>query len=122
MYCNPLCQMLVTLYVYDCTLLARNDVIIWIFFWKLNFYSLSTVFLHDFWSLYVIQEIHDGLDFSSAGDENRGYSFGIFSVKFSTDGREVVAGSSDDSIYVYDLEANKPSLQISAHSVLLPFA
>lgn len=24
MYCNALCQMLVTLYVYDCTLLARN--------------------------------------------------------------------------------------------------
>ncbi len=94
---------------------------IWFFFWKLNFYSLSTVFLLDFWSSYVIQEIHDGLDFSAA-DNDGGYSFGIFSVKFSTDGREVVAGSSDDSIYVYDLEANKPSLRILAHSVLLPFA
>jgi WD repeat-containing protein 23 len=77
--------------------------------------------LLDFWSSYVIQEIHDGLDFSAA-DNDGGYSFGIFSVKFSTDGREVVAGSSDDSIYVYDLEANKPSLRILAHSVLLPFA
>ncbi|XP_050267045.1 LEC14B protein isoform X1 [Quercus robur] len=67
-------------------------------------------------SLANVTEIHDGLDFSSVGDEDRGYSFGIFSVKFSTDGREVVAGSSDDSLYVYDLEANKPSLQISAHS------
>lgn len=62
-----------------------------------------------------MQEIHDGLDFSS--DEDGGYSFGIFSVKFSTDGREVVAGSSDDSIYVYDLEANRVSLRTVAHTV-----
>ncbi|RVW54977.1 LEC14B protein [Vitis vinifera] len=65
-------------------------------------------------SPFVVQEIHDGLDFSAADDE--GYSFGIFSVKFSTDGRELVAGSSDDSIYVYDLEANKLSLRILAHT------
>lgn len=59
-------------------------------------------------------EIHDGLDFSAHGDG--GYSFGIFSVKFSTDGRELVAGSSDDAIYVYDLEANKLSMRILAHT------
>lgn len=62
-----------------------------------------------------MQEIHEGLDFSS--DDDNGYSFGIFSVKHSTDGREIVAGSSDDAIYVYDLEANKLSLRISAHGV-----
>ncbi|KAK3193936.1 hypothetical protein Dsin_025246 [Dipteronia sinensis] len=60
-----------------------------------------------------ITELHDGLDLSAAADGS--YSFGIFSVKFSTDGRELVAGSSDDSIYVYDLEANKLSLRIPAH-------
>ncbi|KAK3041421.1 hypothetical protein RJ639_000398 [Escallonia herrerae] len=60
-----------------------------------------------------ITELHEGLEFSS--DDDGGYSFGIFSVKFSTDGRELVAGSSDDSIYVYDLGANKLSLRISAH-------
>lgn len=64
-----------------------------------------------------MQEVHDGLDFST-GDDG-GYSFGIFSVKFSTDGRELVAGSSDDAIYVYDLEANKLSLRISAHEVVV---
>lgn len=62
-----------------------------------------------------MQEIHDGFDFSAYGD--RGYAFGIFSIKFSNDGRELVAGSSDDSIYVYDLEANKLSLRIPAHMV-----
>ncbi|CAI9774324.1 unnamed protein product [Fraxinus pennsylvanica] len=65
-------------------------------------------------SLANITEIHDGLDFSAADDG--GYSFGIFSLKFSTDGREIVAGSSDDAIYVYDLEANKLSLRIQAHT------
>lgn len=65
-----------------------------------------------------MQEIHEGLNFSS--NDNGGYSFGIFSVKFSTDGREVIAGSSDYSIYVYDLEKNKLSLRILAHRVWLP--
>ncbi|KAF9599230.1 hypothetical protein IFM89_036356 [Coptis chinensis] len=64
-----------------------------------------------------VTEIHDGLDFSADGDGE--YSFGIFSVKFSTDGRELVAGSSDDSIYVYDLVSNKLTLRIAAHSCAL---
>uniref|UniRef100_A0A1D1YB10 LEC14B homolog n=1 Tax=Anthurium amnicola TaxID=1678845 RepID=A0A1D1YB10_9ARAE len=61
-----------------------------------------------------INEIHDGLDFSV--DDDWEHSFAIFSVRFSTDGRELVAGSGDESIYVYDLEANKVALRISAHS------
>ncbi|KAI3678975.1 hypothetical protein L6452_38279 [Arctium lappa] len=61
-----------------------------------------------------VTEIHEGLEFS--GDDEEGYSFGIFSVKFSNDGRELVAGSSDDSIYVYDIEANRLSLRIQAHT------
>lgn len=65
----------------------------------------------------IFQDIHDGLEFSA--DDDGGYSFGIFSVKFSTDGRELVAGSSDDAIYVYDLQANKLSLRIEAHMVLI---
>ncbi|XP_056170965.1 LEC14B protein isoform X2 [Syzygium oleosum] len=63
-------------------------------------------------SLAKVTDIHEGLDFSA---DSGPYSFGIFSVKFSTDGRELVAGSSDDSIYVYDLVANKLSLRIPAH-------
>ncbi|XAR57148.1 hypothetical protein NMG60_11025186 [Bertholletia excelsa] len=61
-----------------------------------------------------ITEIHEGLNFSFDDDDK--YSFGIFAVKFSTDGREVVAASNDDSIYVYDLEANKLTHRIPAHS------
>ncbi|XP_021800821.1 LEC14B homolog isoform X1 [Prunus avium] len=60
-----------------------------------------------------VTEIHEGLDFSVDGDEDE---FGIFSVRFSTDGRELVAASSDASIYVYDLQANKVNLRIPAHA------
>ncbi|PIN03740.1 WD40 repeat-containing protein [Handroanthus impetiginosus] len=62
-----------------------------------------------------VTEIHEGLEFSSNVDDYEDYSFGIFSVKFSTDGREIVAASSDDAIYVYDLEAKRLSLRIPAH-------
>ncbi|KAI4964089.1 hypothetical protein ZWY2020_008402, partial [Hordeum vulgare] len=58
-----------------------------------------------------VTEIHEGLEFCD-DDE---YSFGIFSVKFSKDGREVVVGNNDCSIYVYDLGANKVSDRIRAH-------
>ena len=65
--------------------------------------------------IFIMQDIHDGLDFSLC--EDGAFSFGIFSVKFSTDGRELVAGTSDDSIYVYDLEANKVTSRFPAHRV-----
>ncbi|XP_050219804.1 LEC14B homolog [Mercurialis annua] len=64
-------------------------------------------------SLANVTEIHDGLDFS--GNEDEDNEFGIFSVKFSTDGRELVAGGSDYGIHVYDLESNKKILWIHAH-------
>lgn len=64
--------------------------------------------------IFLIQEIHEGLDFSAEGDEDE---FGIFSVKFSTDGQELVAAGSDNLIYVYDLQANKCTLRIPAHKV-----
>jgi DDB1- and CUL4-associated factor 11 len=62
-----------------------------------------------------LQEVHDGLNFSSDNDNDE---FGIFSIKFSTDGRELVSGTSESSICVYDLGADKLSLRIPAHLVL----
>lgn len=64
-----------------------------------------------------ITEIHDGLDFSGDDydDDDDDDGVGIFSVKFSTDGKELVAASSNNSIYVYDLQARRPSLRIPAH-------
>jgi WD repeat-containing protein 23 len=63
-------------------------------------------------SLANITDIHEGLDF--AGDSNRD-DFGLWSLQFSEDGRELVAGSNDKCIYVYDLEAKRPVLRINAH-------
>ncbi|XP_020114138.1 LEC14B homolog [Ananas comosus] len=61
-----------------------------------------------------VTEIHEALDFSDPADDES--SIGIFSVQFSTDGRELVAGSNNDSIYVYDLVANKLALCFPAHT------
>ena len=41
--------------------------------------------------------------------------FGIWSIRFSGDGREIVAGTGDNSVNVYDLDANKTILRIPAH-------
>ncbi|CAG8043261.1 unnamed protein product [Penicillium salamii] len=55
-----------------------------------------------------------GLDFSTMpGQSRRGSShFGIWSLRFSGDGREVVAGTSEDSVIVYDLETKQPVLNL----------
>lgn len=87
----------------------------------LSHYVASYPYLIDKTTLFMLQvlsmqEIHDGLDFScNNNDDNEDIS--IFSVKFSTDGRELVAASGDGAIYVYDLAANKVGLQIPAHEV-----
>ncbi|KAL8807383.1 MAG: hypothetical protein Q9182_000722 [Xanthomendoza sp. 2 TL-2023] len=39
----------------------------------------------------------------------------IWSIRFSGDGREVVAGTSDHSVYVYDVEAKQSILRIPGH-------
>ncbi|GJN05215.1 hypothetical protein PR202_ga22825 [Eleusine coracana subsp. coracana] len=65
-----------------------------------------------FFFFFAMQEIHEGLDFSDDDDE---FSFGIFSVKFSKDGRELVVGNNNESICIYDLGANKITERIHAH-------
>lgn len=60
------------------------------------------------------------LDFADTGGRGSrgfgGYShFGIWSLRFSGDGREIVAGTSDRSVYVYDIETRKSILRIPGH-------
>lgn len=64
------------------------------------------------------------LDFSDMGPAghgsdgrfgNRGH-FGIWSLRFSGDGSEIVAGTSDPSVLVYDLEAQRSILRIPGHT------
>ncbi|KAH9610613.1 hypothetical protein KSS87_009858 [Heliosperma pusillum] len=66
-------------------------------------------------SLANVTEIHEGLNFARENDDSDEYISGIFSVKFSTDGREIVAASSDSAIYVYDLSSNQCTLRLFAH-------
>ncbi|XP_020586824.1 LEC14B homolog [Phalaenopsis equestris] len=60
-----------------------------------------------------VTEIHDGLDFSAVGEDDE---FGLFSIEFSSNGRELVAGSSCHSIHIYDLEANRLKTCFQAHA------
>lgn len=66
------------------------------------------------------------LDFSDTGSGGHGFGggggwgrsrghFGIWSLRFSGDGGEIVAGTSDQSVYVYDLEAQRSILRIPGH-------
>lgn len=41
--------------------------------------------------------------------------FGIWSLRFSGDGREIVAGTSDHNVLVYDLETRKTTLKLRKH-------
>ncbi|CAG8507502.1 5693_t:CDS:10 [Ambispora gerdemannii] len=52
------------------------------------------------------------LNFSNA---RRDDDFGLWSVRFSNDGRELVAGSSNRNIYVYDIVEKKVILKIQGH-------
>lgn len=40
----------------------------------------------------------------------------IWSLRYSGDGREIVAGTSDASIYVYDIESRQTTLRIQGHN------
>lgn len=60
------------------------------------------------------------LDFSNTGSRGRrGFHaypyFGIWSLRFSGDGREIVAGTGDRSVYVYDIERGQSILRIPGH-------
>jgi WD repeat-containing protein 23 len=43
------------------------------------------------------------------------HGFGIWSLRFSGDGREIVAGTSDHSVVVYDLERRQSTVRLSNH-------
>ena len=68
---------------------------------------------------------HTLLDFNNyapgaiMGSQGAGYmgrqGFGIWSLRFSGDGREIVAGTSDHNVLVYDLERRQTTLKLRKH-------
>jgi WD repeat-containing protein 23 len=60
--------------------------------------------------------ILDFADMGQARRTGRGWGhFGIWSLRYSGDGREIVAGTSDQSVYVYDIETRQSVLRIHGH-------
>lgn len=59
------------------------------------------------------------LDFANTRSHPRAWHafpyFGIWSLRFSGDGREIVAGTGDRSVYVYDIETRQSVLRIAGH-------
>lgn len=55
-------------------------------------------------------EIHEALEFMSPGSRNA-----LFSVKFSADSRELLGGSKDCHVYLYDIETKRRTHRVQAH-------
>lgn len=90
-------------------------------------------------SLANVTEIHDGLDFTprradssasadrstpggggAGGDEDGGGgggfgSFGIWSLSWGPDNREIVAGTSDSAVCVFDVESGRTAARLLGH-------
>lgn len=56
-----------------------------------------------------VTDIHEALHFDVMEERDSGYhhSFGIWSLRWGSDGREIVAGTGDHSLYVYNVERQK---------------
>lgn len=56
-----------------------------------------------------VTDIHEALHFDVTEERDSGYhhSFGIWSLRWGSDGREIVAGTGDHSLYVYNVERQK---------------
>ncbi|KAL8116843.1 hypothetical protein AgCh_023137 [Apium graveolens] len=57
-------------------------------------------------------ELHEILKFRVLDDND---DYGILSIKFTSDSKEIIAGTSDSSICVYDLGMNRLSLRFKPH-------
>ncbi|KAL8413634.1 hypothetical protein RB594_005048 [Gaeumannomyces avenae] len=66
---------------------------------------------------YVLDLSETGGTGRQAGPFHRthGHHFGIFSVRYSGDGRELVAGTNDKSIIVYDIESRRVLHRVEGH-------
>ncbi|KAM0788998.1 hypothetical protein ACM66B_003067 [Microbotryomycetes sp. NB124-2] len=84
-------------------------------------YSSITPFLH------LVKTGEGSSSFDSAGgdddqqvlDITNGHGsmsrFGVWSVRFSNDAKEIIAGANDGQMFVYDLESQRTILRVNAH-------
>jgi WD repeat-containing protein 23 len=64
-------------------------------------------------SIANITDIHESLNFST--DDIRGGSNGIWSLKWSPDNKEIIAGTGDASLYIYDVAAGRTVVKVRGH-------
>jgi WD40 repeat protein len=51
------------------------------------------------------RQVHEALCFDARSEAwHTRRNFGIWSIKWSGDGREIIAGTNDERVYVYDVE------------------
>ena len=58
--------------------------------------------------------------FFHADDEVTRSSFGIWSLRWSPDGKEIIAGTGDSSLYIYDVESQRVSSLKAVADIFLP--
>ncbi|XP_056635060.1 DDB1- and CUL4-associated factor 11 isoform X1 [Diorhabda sublineata] len=73
-------------------------------------------FVYSTWSSSLhLCPVYDTEDNQETLSINNSRRFCIFSVKFSSDGKELVGGANDGFLYIYDLERHKRIFRIPAH-------
>ncbi|WVF66532.1 hypothetical protein IAT40_001272 [Kwoniella sp. CBS 6097] len=95
--------------VTDCDVDRRGEKMI---------YSSITPYVHMVYTNEFDQE-HTELDFSSSRGRRDAWGYeriGIWSIRFSADGREVVAGANGGKIMVYDVDAQRRTLSVTGHN------
>ncbi|KAL3157892.1 hypothetical protein ABBQ32_012303 [Trebouxia sp. C0010 RCD-2024] len=61
-----------------------------------------------------VTDIHEAMFFHVEEEVTRS-NFGIWSLRWSPDGKEIIAGTGDSSLYIYDVESQRTSMRIQAH-------
>lgn len=73
----------------------------------------------DVYSEANVTDIHEELNFSVAAEGDSGMyarrQFGIWSIRWSSDGNHIVAGTNNDSLCVYDVQCGKTRMEVEVH-------
>ena len=57
-----------------------------------------------------VTDIHEAMFFHADDEAVTRSNFGIWSLRWSPDGKEIIAGTGDSSLYIYDVEQQKVGL------------
>ena len=72
---------------------------------------VNTSYSEEIESVANVTDIHEALNFVCDSHQ----ASGIWSIKWSADSREIIAGTGDASLYVYDISAGKAVARVQGH-------